>query len=144
MKNIFEETYRTIQEAKKAYDKAETAEERDIARETANAAMDKLRNQGDVAYTIWRAFEKSKDNENEILNFDDVIWDRDVEAITACLKENGIKEFTYSCQATDAVETLWLFKEAGCRIGEMIEVNVRRAFFGEGYEKAHAFKMSIC
>jgi hypothetical protein len=92
---------------------------------------------------IWRAYEKSRDNENEILNFDDIIWDRDVEALTACMKENGIKAFTYSCRATDAVETLWLFKEAGCTIGEMVEVNLRKDFFGKGYEKGHAFKMIL-
>jgi hypothetical protein len=65
---------------------------------------------GDIAHTIYRAYEKSRDNENEILNFDDIIWDRDVEALTACMKENGIKAFTYSCRATDAVETLMAFQ----------------------------------
>jgi hypothetical protein len=98
---------------------------------------------GDIAWKIWRAYEKSRDNENEILDFDDIIWDRDVEALTACMKENGIKAFTYSCRATDAIETLWLFKEAGCTIGEMVEVNLRKDFFGKGYEKGHAFKMIL-
>jgi hypothetical protein len=143
MKNIFEETYRTVRAAKEAYKEAENEEARDAARETRKAAIDKIADQGDIAYTIWRAFEKTKDNENEILNFDDVIWDRDVEALTACMKENGIRNFTYSCRATDAIETLWLFQKAGCEIGEMIEVSLRKSFLGEGYEKAHAFKMSI-
>ncbi len=143
MKNIFEETYRTVRAAKEAYKEAENEEARDAARETRKAAIDKIADQGDIVYTIWRAFEKTKDNENEILNFDDVIWDRDVEALTACMKENGIRNFTYSCRATDAIETLWLFQKAGCEIGEMIEVNLRKSFLEEGYEKAHAFKMSI-
>lgn len=61
----------------------------------------------------------------------------------ACMKENGIKAFTYSCQATDAIETLWLFKQAGCTIGEMVEVNLRKDSFDKGYEKGHAFKMKF-
>ena len=143
MTNIFEETYNTIAEAKKAYKEATTAEERDAAREAAKAAEDRIIEMGDIACKVWRAYRNSRDNENEILDFDDIIWDRDVEAITACMKENGIKAFTYSCRATDAVETLWLFKQAGCTIGEMVEVNLRKDFFGKGYEKGHAFKVSI-
>ena len=144
MTNIFEETYNTIAEAKKAYKEATTAEGRDAAREAAKAAEDRIIKMGDIAWRIiWRAYRNSRDNENKILNFDDIIWDRDVEALTACMKKNGIKAFTYSCPATDAIETLWLFKEAGCTIGEMVEVNVRKNFFGKGYEKGHAFKMIL-
>lgn len=143
MTNIFEGTYNRIEEAKKAYKAATTAEERDAARETAKAAEDQIDEMGDIAHKIYRAYEKSRDNENEILNFDDIIWDRDVEALTACMKENGIKAFTYSCRATDAIETLWLFKQAGCTIGKMVEVNLRKDFFGKGYEKGHAFKMIL-
>ena len=143
MTNIFEETYSRIQDAKKAYKEATTVEGRDAAREAAKAAEDRIIEMGDIACKVWRAYRNSRDNENEILNFDDIIWDRDVEAITECLKENGIKAFTYSCRATDAVETLWLFKEAGCTIGEMVEVNLRKDFFGKGYEKGHAFKMIL-
>jgi hypothetical protein len=143
MTNIFEETYNTIAEAKKAYKAATTAEERDTARDTAKAAEDRIIEMGDIACKIWRAYEKSRDNENEILDFDDIIWDRDVEALTACMKENGIKAFTYSCRATDAIETLWLFKETGCTIGEMVEVNLRKDFYGKGYEKGHAFRMTL-
>ena len=143
MTNIFEETYNTIAEAKKAYKAATTAEERDTARDTAKASEDRIIEMGDIACKIWRAYEKSRDNENEILDFDDIIWDRDVEALIACMKENGIKAFTYSCRATDAIETLWLFKEAGCTIGEMVEVNLRKDFFGKGYEKGHAFRMTL-
>ena len=143
MMNIFEETYNCVQEAKKAYKEAATAEGRDAAREAAKAAEDKIDEMGDIAWKIWMAYEKSRDNENEILDFDDIIWDRDVEALASCMRENGIKAFTYSCRATDAIETLWLFKQAGCSIGEMVEVNLRKDFFGKGYEKGHAFKMIL-
>ena len=143
MTNIFEATYEAMEAARKAYNDATTDEEKEAAEKTYDEAKDRMADQGDIAWAIWRAYEHSRENENSILNFDDIIWDRDVEAITACLKENGIREFTYSCRATDAVETLWLFKEAGCTIGEMIEVNLRKDLWGKGFEKAHAFKLSI-
>jgi hypothetical protein len=97
----------------------------------------------EIAWKIWRAYEHSRETENEVLDFNDIIWDRDVEALTACMRENGIKAFTYSCQATDAIETLWLFKQAGCTIGEMVEINLRKDLWGKDYEKGHAFKMNI-
>ena len=143
MTNIFEETYEAMEEAKKAYAEATTDEGKEAAEKAYGEVKDRMADQGDLARRIWRAYEHSRENENRILNFDDIIWDRDVEAITACLKENGIREFTYSCRATDAVETLWLFKEAGCTIGEMVEVNLRKDLWGKTYEKGHAFKMSI-
>ena len=87
MNNIFEEVYNSIQDAKKAYKEATTAEERDTARDMAKAAEDRIDELGDIAWKIWRAYEKSIDNENEILDFDDIIWDRDVEAIVTCMKD---------------------------------------------------------
>ena len=143
MTNIFEETYKTIKEAQKAYNVATTEDERDFARKVAEEAENQINEMGRIAIKIMRAYEKSRDNENEILNFDDVIWDEEVEALTACMKENGINAFTYSCRATDAVETLWLFRQAGCTIGEMVEVNLRKDFYGKDYEKGHAFRMTL-
>lgn len=136
--NIFEETYNRIQKAEEAYKEATTDDGKEAAEKAYGEAADRIIEMGDIACKIWRAYEKSRDNENKILNFDDIIWDRDVEALTACMKKNGIKAFTYSCRATDAIETLWLFKEAGCTIGEMVEVNLRK-----DYKKGHAFKMIL-
>lgn len=143
MTNIFEETYNRIQKAKEAYKEATTDDGKEAAKKAYDEAEDRIIEMGDIACKIWRAYEKSRDNENEVLDFYDIIWDREVEALTACMKKNGIKAFTYSCGATDAIETLWLFKEAGCTIGEMVEVNLRKDFFGKGYEKGHAFKMIL-
>lgn len=143
MTNIFEETYEAMEEAKKAYAEATTDEGKEAAEKSYDKAKDRMADQGDIAWRIWRAYEHSRETENEVLDFNDIIWDRDVEALTACMRENGIKAFTYSCQATDAIETLWLFKEAGCTIGEMVEVNLRKDLWGKGYEKGHAFKMNI-
>lgn len=143
MINIFEETYNTIEEAKKAYKGAATDDERNAASEQVRAAEDRMVEMGNIACKVWRAYKKSRENENEILNFNDIIWDRDVELLVKCMRENSIKAFTYSCRATDAVETLWLFKQAGCKIGDMIEVNLMKDIWENGYEKGHAFVVNV-
>ena len=60
-----------------------------------------------------------------------------MEALTACMKEIEFKTFTPTpAGATDAVETLWLLKQAGCTIGEMVgRSTLRKDFFGKGHEK---------
>ncbi|MBQ7673034.1 MAG: hypothetical protein IJT36_00650 [Alphaproteobacteria bacterium] len=47
-----------------------------------------------ISRTLYLAYEKSKKAANELIDFDDIIWANDVEAIVNTLKENGIKEFT--------------------------------------------------
>lgn len=143
MKNIFEETYREVTEAKKAFEKAATEEEKDAIRESVADAEDKILAMGKTYRKIYREYEKSMDNENEYLDFSDVIWDDEIEPLVETMKENNIEHFTYSCRATDAVETIWLFKQAGCEIEGMSEINTRKNFLGGGYDKAHTFLMSI-
>jgi hypothetical protein len=89
MTNIFEETYTAMEAAKKAYAKATTDEGRNKAEAAYDKAKDRMAEKGDIAWNIWRAYEHSRENENEILNFDDIIWDRDVEALTACMRERN-------------------------------------------------------
>ena len=48
----------------------------------------------EINHTLYFAYQKSKEAENELIDFDDIIWANDVEAIVNTLKENGIKEFT--------------------------------------------------
>ncbi|MCH3955492.1 MAG: hypothetical protein LKE44_09910 [Eubacterium sp.] len=142
MKNIFEETYSSIQKAKEAYKAAATEEAKETIRNQAEDAEDRIMEMGRAYRKIYREYEKSMDNENEYLDFSDVIWDDEVEPLIKTMKENGIEHFTYSCRATDAVETIWLFKQAGCMIEGMIEINARKNFL-TGYDKAHTFLMSI-
>ena len=123
MTNIFEETYTKIQQLKTAYDNATTDAEREEARKEYKIITDSFKAKSQYVNRIMRDYEVSRDNGNEILNFDDIIWDDDVEDLIACMKENGIKDFTYSSKATNAIETLSLFKQAGCTIGDLVEIN---------------------
>lgn len=41
-------------------------------------------------------YEKARDNQNLYIDFNEVIWDNEVESIIKTLKDNGIEKFTFS------------------------------------------------
>ena len=69
---------------------------------------------------IYREYEESRDNGNEDLNFHNYI-DK-TESCIACLKENGVKRFTFSSGWTGAIGNAWELQKAGCRMVGMKEV----------------------
>lgn len=144
MTNIFEKTYAQVQEAKKAYDTATTDEAKEAAFALYHEAVDPLEALGATACRIWREYEVSRDSGNTYLDLSDVVWDRDVDALIACMKENGIEHFTFSSTWSSAVETAWLFQKAGCRLEGLVEINSRhKAIMSDEYEKAHGYLFGL-
>ncbi len=144
MMNIFEEAYRGIQEAKKAYTAAANTAEQDAARalyKQATATLDGLSN---TEQRIWNAYETAKDCGNEYIDLNDTIRDDAVEDLVACMKEYGIEAFTFSSTWSGAVETAWLFQKAGCTLAGLIEINSQqKAFMSDEYEKAHGYLFKL-
>ena len=90
------------------------------------------------------AFTASTKTGNEHLDISEVVWDKDVESLINCLRENGIERFTFSSTWSSAVETAWLFQKAGCTLSGLIEINSQhKAFMSDEYEKAHGYLFSI-
>ena len=114
MMNIFEEVYRGIQEAKKAYAAAASTAEQDAARAIYKQATAKLDGLSNTEQRIWNAYETAKDCGNEYIDLNDTIRDDAVEGLVACMKKYGIEAFTFSSTWSSAVETAWLFQQAGC------------------------------
>ena len=123
MMNIFEEAYRGIQEAKKAYAAATNTAEQDAARAIYKQATAKLDGLSSIEQRIWNAYETAKDCGNEYIDLNDTIRDDAVEGLVACMKEYGIEAFTFSSTWSSAVETAWLFQKAGCTLAGLIEIN---------------------
>ena len=73
--------------------------------------------------TMFWAYRKSIDAGNDLIDFDEVIWDEDIEAIATCLKENGITEFTISSTFSSLISTLAAFDRLGFRMDGITEVN---------------------
>ncbi len=72
--------------------------------------------------TTYLAYYKSKASERELIDFNDVIWAEDVEAIVTIFKENGIKEFTISCKFCDLIDSLAAFEKLGCNVNGTTEI----------------------
>lgn len=68
------------------------------------------------------------------LDFNDVIWDNEVQSIIKTLRDNGIEKFTFSSTWSGAVKTAWLFTQNGCTLEGLTEIN-------EGYEDFITGKM---
>lgn len=77
----------------------------------------------DLNSTIFTAYKHSKKDNQELLNFDEVIWDRDIEQIVFFCKENGIEEITISTTFSGLLETLEIFVEYGCELIGLTKVN---------------------
>ena len=144
MMNIFEEAYRGIQKAKKAYAAATNTSEQDAARAIYKQATAKLDGLSSTEKRIWNAYETAKDCGNEYLDLNDTIRDDEVEGLVACMKEYGIAAFTFSSTWSSAVETAWLFQKAGCTLAGLIEINSQhKAFMSDEYEKAHGYLFKL-
>ena len=72
---------------------------------------------------IWAMYKNSQDNKNQYIDFSDAIWDNEVEQIIKTLKDNGIEYFTFSSTWSSAVKIAWLFKQNGCSLEGLIEIN---------------------
>ena len=93
--------------------------------------------------TMYLAYFKSKASEQELIDFNDVIWADDVEAIVTTLKENGIKEFTISCKFCDLIDRLEAFEKLGCKIKGTTEILTSRTGLDGRRQKITALRMEI-
>ena len=93
--------------------------------------------------TVYLAYCKSKASERELIDFNDVIWAEDVEAIVTTLKENSIKEFTISCKFCDLIDRLAAFEKLGCKIKGTTEILTSWRGVDGRIQKITALKMEV-
>lgn len=60
------------------------------------------------------AYRTTKSTGNELIDFHDVIWERNIPQIVDNLKEFGIREFTISCNFSGLIDTIAEFAKLGC------------------------------
>lgn len=75
--------------------------------------------------TMFWAYMGSKEAGNELIDFHEVIWDREIPEIVKICRENGIKEFTISTTMSSLIGTLAEFEKLGCKIFGLTQVNTR-------------------
>jgi len=82
--------------------------------------------------TAFWAYRKSIDAENDLIDFAEVIWDQDIEAITDTFKHNDITAFTISSTFSGLIPTLAAFEKYGFRMAGITEVNASYTDFCTG------------
>jgi len=75
--------------------------------------------------TLFWAYRESIEAENDKINFSECIWEEDIEAISKCLKENNIVEFTISSTFSSLIGTLAEFQKHGFQMAGLTEVNAK-------------------
>ena len=72
------------------------------------------------------------------------ITDEEVSELVARMKDYGIEAFTFSSTWSSAVETAWLFQQAGCTLAGLVEINSQyKAFMSNEYEKVHGYLFKL-
>ena len=80
--------------------------------------------------TLFWAYRTLEETGNDNIDFNDVIWEYEIENIASCLKANGIVEFTISSTFSSLIETLAEFQKHGFQMAGLTEVNARYTKIG--------------
>lgn len=94
--------------------------------------------------TVYRAYQTAKEAGNELLDFNEVIWDYDIEPILDTCKTYGIAEFTISSTFSSLIATLAEFDKRGCHMAGLTEVKARYTDWKTGeHQIIPAIRMSL-
>ena len=102
-------------------------------------------------YTILKAYFTSKQDGKELLDYNDIIWDKDIKAIADAVRRFGIREFTISVQASAIIDILTAFQDLGIRLEGITKVQTNQrdtqmneaGDWVEGYKVINAFLMKV-
>lgn len=114
--NRFEELYCKVQELRKLYNEGE----KEKAQQSCNELKETIKNEENGFKEIWTMYQKAKENKNQYLDLNEVIWDNEV-------------------------KIAWLFKQNGCTLEGLIEINEGFEDFETGEMKkvpAYLFKLN--
>ncbi len=77
------------------------------------AIENKVRNlkEAGINHTLFWAYRHSMEAKNELIDFDEVIWDEDIKEIADTLRTEGITEFTISSTFSSLIPTLAEFEK---------------------------------
>lgn len=97
-----------------------------------------------INLTLFCAYRQTKHSGNELIDFSEVIWDRDIEPISEFFKAQGIMGFTISSTFSSLIATLAGFEKQGFRIAGLTEVKADYTDFTTGEQKiVPAIRMSL-
>ena len=93
---------------------------------------------------LYSKYESAQERGNALIDWDEVIQDKDVSSFVANLREYGIEKFVFSSTWSSAVETAWLFQQNGCKLEGLVEINGRvKGICSDEREKIHGYLFSL-
>lgn len=75
--------------------------------------------------TFYWAYIRTQETTNNILDFNDVIWESDVEGIISNCKEFGLNEITISSKFSSLIDILAEFEKQGAKVKGLTKVTSR-------------------
>ena len=94
--------------------------------------------------TFYWAYIRTQETTNENLDFEDVIWESDVEGIIKNCKEFGLKEITISSRFSSLIDILAEFEKQGAKLIGLTKVTSRFYACGtNNYELINALKIEM-
>ena len=87
------------------------------------------------ACKAYRAFLNTLDHNEDEIEMDDFLWEREVKDFVKALKEAGFKSFIYTNQSTAVMENLHDFVKAGCTMTGLTTIKRTERRFGEDREE---------
>ncbi len=75
-----------------------------------------------ISSTVYWAYQNSKESGYDMIDFKDVIWEKDVEKITSTCRENEIEKITISGTYSGLIPILATFEKFGCKVSGMAEI----------------------
>lgn len=98
----------------------------------------------DINYNLYCSYLNAKEAENDYIDFNDVIWDNEVEHIVSDCRTYGIDYITISSTSSELIETLAKFEELGCKMIGLVKIKSRYTDFMTGEKRiVPAVKMKI-
>ena len=92
--------------------------------------------------TAYWAYRNSCRCGNDLIDFNEVIWDEDIPAIAETFSQNDITEFTISCNFSGLIRILVAFEKAGFKMNGTCQVNAPYKNWGsDEWSKVDALHM---
>ena len=86
------------------------------------------------ACKAYRAWMQTIEREEDEVEMNDFLWDKEVEDFIEAFRKAGIESFIYTNQSTAVMENLHDFEKAGCRMEGLTKIKRSERRFGEDQE----------
>lgn len=109
-----------------------------------NADRSRSLGEQNINSTVYWAYKNAQESGNELLDFNEVIWDYDIDPILDACKNHGITEFTISSTFSSLIATHAEFDKRGCHMAGLTQVKARYTDWKTGeHQLIPAIKMTL-